>query len=174
MCLLLAKLIAHPQLRLSQNPTVYLASNKISAFHGRTRRVIKAAIIKAVIKAVTCHKGRREKMSTNSNKDNLGAGNSDKGRKNQNNQNFMMEHLSMIERMTTDIRRKPEYKQQIREELEAIGYCKNFNDKESEEEQVIKEFARAMRNYDKHPYTENSVSVGTNERSDCPKEIKCP
>ena len=110
-------------------------------------------------------------MSTNSNKDNLGAGNSDEGRKNQ---NFMMEHLSMIERMTTDIRRKPKYKQQIREELEAIGYCKTFNDKESEEEQVIKEFARAMRNYDEHPYTENSVPVGTNERSDCPKEIKCP
>ena len=170
MCLLLAKLIAHPQLRRLKIRQYIWRLIKYSAFHGRTRRVIKAAIIKAV----TCHKGRREKMSTNSNKDNLGAGNSDKGRKNQNNQNFMMEHLSMIERMTTDIRRKPEYKQQIRKELEAIGYCKTFNDKESEEEQVIKEFARAMRNYDEHPYTENSVPVGTNERSDCPKEIKCP
>ena len=164
MCLLLAKLIAHPQLRRLKIRQYIWRLIKYSAFHGRTRRVIKAAIIKAV----TCHKGRREKMSTNSNKDN---GNSYEGRKNQ---NFMMEHLSMIERMTTDIRRKPEYKQQIRKELEAIGYCKKFNDKESEEEQVIKEFARAMRNYDEHPHTENSVLVGTNERSDCPKEIKCP
>ena len=68
----------------------------------------------------------------------------------------MMEHLSMIERTTTDIRRNPEYKKQIREELEEIGY-KDFDDGKSEEEQVIKELARAMRDHTERRYTEKEL-----------------